>query len=72
MKAGAARKRQGLESLGQAGLFQRFVGGVPGFHAVVDRDVPVGQRTLPDLVIAFTGADEVAPASVSIRLSSRR
>jgi hypothetical protein len=34
-------------------LAQNAIGGVAGFHAVINRKIAIGDWTMPDVVIAF-------------------
>jgi len=39
---------------GQSGLLQNCIGSVPGLDMIVDDKADIGDRTVPDLVIAFS------------------
>jgi hypothetical protein len=48
------------ECLRQAGLFERVVRPVPRFDSGVHHEAPLGDRAVPDLVVAFAVAFKVA------------
>ena len=49
-----------LKLLGQSALLQNCIGSVPRFDMIVDDKVDIGDRTGPDLVIAFSLPFELA------------
>ena len=49
-----------LKLLGQSGLLQNCIGSVPRFDMIVDDKADIGDRTVPDLVIAFSLPFELA------------
>ena len=49
-----------LKLLGQSGLLQNCIGSVPGFDMIVDDKSDIGNRTVPDLMIAFSLPFELA------------
>ena len=55
-------RREGLslKFLGQSGLLQDCIGRVPGSNMIIDDKLDAGDRTVPDLVIAFSLPFELA------------
>jgi len=46
--------RSSLKLFGQSGLLQNCIGSAPGFDMIVDDKADIADRTVPDLVIAFS------------------
>lgn len=46
--------------LGKPCLLQRFIGGVAGFRAMIDSEMPVGERAEPYVMIALAMPHEIA------------
>jgi len=62
MGAISSVRRRSAEADIDAALLEHGVGGVTRLNLAVNRDVSVGERAEPDVVIAFASADE--PATV--------
>ena len=57
-----------LELLGRSGLLKNCIGSVSGFDMIVDYKADIGDRTVPDLVIAFTLPFELAASFAQMLL----
>jgi hypothetical protein len=54
----------------KSGLLQNSIGSVPGFDMIVDNKADVGDRTVLDLVIAFSLPFELASGFSKMLLQS--
>lgn len=46
------------EAVGDAALLHDGVGGVTGFYLCINGYMPLGDRAVPDIVVAFSPADK--------------
>lgn len=46
------------ETVGDAALLHDGIGGVAGFYLCIDAYMPLGDRAVPDIVVAFAPADK--------------